>query len=194
MRRLKLVNLTKNDVVLVLFGDNDIGINSPRKIVGRGLFRTIPFWGKLLLILKNHARILNWLYLETVEYRFTDLEINSDLLSNTINDYSIIGEYLKSLNSRVCFLLQPNLYTKVPISEFEVRLKSTYPKHWEKTVVSGYQTLRNSLNAKSDFVDISDIFNNRPSAYFLDWAHVNSSGNEIIAEEMLKVLKDKELI
>ena len=194
MRRLKLVNLTKNDVVLVLFGDNDIGINSPRKIVGRGLFRTIPFWGKLLLILKNHARIFNWLYLETVEYRFTDLEINSDLLSNTINDYSIIGEYLKSLNSRVCFLLQPNLYTKVPISEFEVRLKSTYPKHWEQTVVSGYQTLRNSLNAKSDFVDISDIFNNRPSAYFLDWAHVNSSGNEIIAEEMLKVLKDKELI
>ena len=61
-------------------------------------------------------------------------------------------------------------------------------------MVSGYQTLRNSLNAKSDFVDISDIFNNRPSAYFLDWAHVNSSGNEIIAEEMLKVLKDKELI
>ena len=139
-------------------------------------------------------RIFNWLYLETVEYRFTDLEINSDLLSNTINDYSIIGEYLKSLNSRVCFLLQPNLYTKVPISEFEVRLKSTYPKHWEQTVVSGYQTLRNSLNAKSDFVDISDIFNNRPSAYFLDWAHVNSSGNEIIADEMFKVLKDRELI
>ena len=194
LRRLKLISLAKDDVVLVLFGDNDIGINSPRKIVGRGVFHAIPYWGKLLLILKNNARIFNWLFLETVEYRFTDLEINPDLLSDTINDYLLIGEYLKSLNIRVCFLLQPNLYTKVPISEFEARLRSTYPKHWEQTVVSGYQTLRNSLNTKADFVDISDVFDNRSGAYFLDWAHVNSSGNKIIADEMFKVLKDRELI
>ncbi|NDA37501.1 MAG: SGNH/GDSL hydrolase family protein, partial [Acidimicrobiia bacterium] len=31
LRRLKLVNISANDVVLVLFGDNDIGINAPRK-------------------------------------------------------------------------------------------------------------------------------------------------------------------
>ena len=44
LRRLKLVSLAKNDIVLLLFGDNDIGINSPRKLVGRGLFKLIPFW------------------------------------------------------------------------------------------------------------------------------------------------------
>ena len=194
LRRIKLLNLSKSDVVLVLFGDNDIGINSPRKIVGRGIFRAIPFWGKLLLVLKSHSKILNWIFLETVEYKYTDSETNASLLGNTISRYLQMGEYLKSLNIPVCFLLQPNLYTKVPTSEDEIRLKSTYPKHWEQIVVSGYQTLRDSLRTKADFLDISKVFNDKSGAYFLDWAHVNSIGNEIIASEMFNVLNDRELI
>jgi hypothetical protein len=194
LRRIKLSNLSKSDVVLVLFGDNDIGINSPRKIVGRGIFRVIPFWGKLLLVLKSHSRILNWIFLETVEYKYTDLESNASLLCNTISSYLQMGEYLKSLNIPVCFLLQPNLYTKVPTSEDEIRLKSTYPRHWEKTVVSGYQVLRDSLESDSRFLDVSDLFNNKSGSYFLDWAHVNSIGNEIISSVMFNVLKERGLI
>ena len=194
LRRIKLSNLSESDVVLVLFGDNDIGINAPRKIVGRGIFRAIPFWGKLLLVLKSHLKILNWIFLETVEYKYTDLETNAYLHSNTISNYSQIGEYLKSLNIPVCFLLQPNLYTRVPTSDDEIRLKSTYPKHWAKTVISGYQILRDSLGSDSCFLDISDLFNDKSGAYFLDWAHVNSIGNEIIASEMFNVLNDRELI
>jgi hypothetical protein len=194
LRRIKLSNLSKSDVVLVLFGDNDIGINSPRKIVGRGIFRVIPFWGKLLLVLKSHSRILNWIFLETVEYKYTDLESNASLLCNTISSYLQMGEYLKSLNIPVCFLLQPNLYTKVPTSEDEIRLKSTYPRHWEKTVVSGYQVLRDSLESDSRFLDVSDLFNDKSGSYFLDWAHVNSIGNEIISSVMFNVLKERGLI
>jgi lysophospholipase L1-like esterase len=194
LRRIKLLNLSKSDVVLVLFGDNDIGINSPRKIVGRGIFRVIPFWGKLLLVLKSHSRILNWIFLETVEYKYTDLETNASLLGNTISNYLQIGEYLKSLNIPVCFVLQPNLYTKVPTSEDEIRLKSTYPKYWEQIVVSGYRTLRDSLESDSCFLDISDLFNDKSGSYFLDWAHVNSIGNEVISSVMFNVLRGRELI
>ena len=194
MKRLKLVNLSKGDVVVVLFGVNDVGINSPRKMIGRGAFRLIPFWGKLLNVLKNNVRICKWLFLETVEYRFTDLETNPDALNKTIKDYLCICEYLKSLDIRVCFLLQPNIYTKVPNNEFEVRLKSTYPKHWEQTVASGFRVLRGSLKDQADFLDISSVFNKKTGSYFLDWAHVNTPGNEIIADEMFKVLKSNDLI
>jgi lysophospholipase L1-like esterase len=194
LRRIKLLNLSKSDVVLVLFGDNDIGINSPRKIVGRGIFRAIPFWGKLLLVLKSHSKILNWIFLETVEYQYTNSETNASLLGNTISNYLQIGEYLKSLNIPVCFVLQPNLYTKVPTSEDEIRLKSTYPKHWEQIVVSGYRTLRDSLESDSCFLDISDLFNDKSGSYFLDWAHVNSIGNEVISSVMFNVLRGRELI
>ena len=194
LRRLKLVSLAKNDIVFFLFGDNDIGINSPRKLAGRGLFKLIPFWGKLVLISKNYSMVFKWLFLETVEYRFTDLETNPDLLKKTVKDYCQISDYLKSLGMRACFLLQPNLYTKVPINEFEFRLKSTYPKHWERTVVSGFKVLRESLKDKTDFLDITSVFDNKSGSYFLDWAHVNSSGNKIIADEMFKVLKTRELI
>jgi len=194
LRRLKLVNISANDVVLVLFGDNDIGINAPRKIAGRGVFRYVPLWGKLLLILKSHSRIVKWIYLETVVYQFTDFDLNTALLDGTISDYSKFGEYLRSLNIRVCFLLQPNLYTKVPVNKFEVLLKATYPEHWERTVVSGYRTLRESLKNEKDFVDISEVFNGEPDSYFLDWAHVNSLGNEILAEKMFQVLKNRGLI
>jgi len=194
LRRLKLVSLAKSDIVLFLFGDNDIGINSPRKLVGRGLFKLIPFWGKLVLVSKSYSSVFKWLFFETVEYRFTDLETNPDLLKKTIEDYLCICEYLKSLDIRVCFLLQPNLYTKVPINEFEVRLKSTYPKHWERTVTSGFKMLQDSLKDKADFLDISSVFDNKSGSYYLDWAHVNSLGNKIIADEIFKVLKTKELI
>ncbi len=194
LRRLKLVSLANDDIVLFLFGDNDIGINSPRKLVGRGIFKLIPFWGKLLLVSKSHSRIFKWLFFETVEYRFTDLETNPDLLRKTIEGYLLIGDYLKNLNIHVCFLLQPNLYTKVPINEFEVRLKSTYPKHWERTVASGFKMLQDSLKDKADFLDISSVFDNKSGSYYLDWAHVNSLGNKIIADEMFKVLKHRELI
>ena len=94
----------------------------------------------------------------------------------------------------MCFLLQPNLYTKVPINEFEFRLKSTYPKHWERTVATGFKVLRESLKDKAGFLDISSVFDNNSGSYYLDWAHVNSSGNKILADEMFKVLKTKELI
>ncbi len=194
LRRLKLVSLANDDIVLFLFGDNDIGINSSRKLVGRGIFKLIPFWGKLLLVSKSHSRIFKWLFFETVEYRFTDLETNPDLLRKTIEGYLLIGDYLKNLNIHVCFLLQPNLYTKVPINEFEVRLKSTYPKHWERTVASGFKMLQDSLKDKADFLDISSVFDNKSGSYYLDWAHVNSLGNKIIADEMFKVLKHRELI
>jgi hypothetical protein len=194
LRRLKLVNLSTGDVVLVLFGDNDVGINSPRKMTIRGVFRLIPFWATLLSGLKNKVKICKWLFLETVEYRFTDLETNPDVLNKTIEDYLHICEYLKNLNIRVCFLLQPNIYTKVPTNDFEYRLKSTYPKHWEQTVVSGFRILQGSLNDQVDFLDISSVFNNKTGSYFLDWAHVNTPGNKIIADEMFKVLKNKELI
>jgi lysophospholipase L1-like esterase len=194
LRRLKLVSLAKDDIVLFLFGDNDIGINSPRKLVSRGVFKLIPFWGNLLLVSKSHSRMFKWLFFETVEYRFTDLETNPDLLRKTLEDYFRIWEYLKSLNICVCFLLQPNIYTKEPINEFEHRLKSTYPKHWERTVASGFKMLQDSLKDKADFLDISSVFDNKSGSYYLDWAHVNSSGNKIIADEMFKVLKHKELI
>ena len=194
LRRLKLVSLAKNDIVLFLIGDNDIGINSPRKLVGRGLFKLIPFWGKLVLVSKSYSMVFKWLFFETVEYRFTDLETNPDLLKKTVEDYCQISDYLKSLDIRACFFLQPNLYTKVLLNEFEFRLKLTYPKHWERTVVSGFKVLRESLKDKTDFLDISSVFDNKSGSYFLDWAHVNSSGNKIIADEMFKVLKTKELI
>jgi len=194
MKRLKLADLSTDDVVLVLFGDNDVGINSPRKMTVRGVFRLIPYWAKLLNIFKNKVKICKWLFLETVEFRFTDLESNPDVLNKTVEDYQRVSDYLKSLNIRVCFLLQPNIYTKVPTNDFEHRLKSTYPKHWDQTVASGFRVLRELLKNQADFLDMSSIFNNKNGSYFLDWAHVNTPGNEIIAGEMFKVLKSKELI
>jgi hypothetical protein len=54
--------------------------------------------------------------------------------------------------------------------------------------------LQDSLKDKADFLDISSVFDNKSGSYYLDWAHVNSLGNKIIADEIFKVLKTKELI
>lgn len=193
-RRLRLIEISQNDIVVILFGDNDIGINAPRKLVGRGMFKNVPFWGEFLSVFRARSKIIDWLFLETVEQVFTDLKENPDLLSGTIQTYYEIADFLKARKVKFIFLLQPNLYTKKSENSFENWLKNTYPKHWESIVLAGYNIFMNELSEDENFETATDIYDSYEESYYLDWAHVNSRGNEIIAERMLDSLLDRGLL
>ena len=194
LRRMQAIEMQSGDVVVVLFGDNDIGINSPRKLVGKSVFKRIPLWGELLSVFRNKSKITDWLYLETVEFVFTDLKANPKLLNGTINTYHEIVEFLRAKNVQTVFVLQPNLYTKNAHTLFEAWLKDTYPKHWENVVLDGYLVLKDALGADKSFEFLTDIFDGIDFSNYLDWAHLNSDGNEIIATKIFQILNDRRLI
>ena len=194
LRRMQAIEMQSGDVVVVLFGDNDIGINSPRKLVGKSVFKRIPLWGELLAVFRNRSRITDWLYLETVEFVYTDLKANPNLLNRTVKTYHQIVEFLQTINVQTVFVLQPNLYTKNVHTSFEVWLKDTYPKHWENVVLDGYLVLKDALGADKNFEFLTDIFDDSDFSNYLDWAHLNSEGNEVIAMKILQILSDRRII
>lgn len=52
----------------------------------------------------------------------------------------------------------------------------------------------NELSEDENFETATDIYDSYEESYYLDWAHVNSRGNEIIAERMLDSLLDRGLL
>jgi len=194
MKRLRLTDISQNDIIVFLFGINDVGINLPSKLVGKGLFRKIPFWCEATSLLRDRSRIVDWLYLKTVAQVFTDLKANPEILNSTITTCYEIVNFLKSKNIEFFFILQPNLYTKKTKNVFENWLRESYPKHWENVVLTGYTVLQKEFSEDKNFEMAIDIFDWHHVPCYLDWAHVNSLGNEIIAQRILNLLLDRGML
>jgi len=194
MKRLRLTDISQKDIVVFLFGINDVGINLPSKLVGKGLFKKIPFWCEATSLLRNKLRIVDTLFLKTVAQVFTDLEANPDVLNRTIGTCYEIVDFLKSKSIEFVFILQPNLYTKKTKNLFENWLRESYPKHWETVVLTGYKVLQKEFCEDKNFETAIDIFDSSHDSYYLDWAHVNSLGNKIIAQSIFNLLLDREML
>ena len=194
MKRLRLTDISQKDIVVFLFGINDVGINLPSKLVGKGLFKKIPFWCEATSFLRDRSRIVDELFLKTVAQVFTDLKANPEILNRTIGTCYEIVDFLKSKSVEFVFILQPNLYTKKTKNLFENWLRDSYPKHWETVVLTGYTVLQKEFCKVKNFETLIDVFNSSHDSYFLDWAHVNSLGNEIIAQSIFNVLLDRGML
>jgi len=194
LKRLHLIKLGQNDIVVFLFGDNDIGINLPRKLIGKGVVKKVPYFGEVMTLYGEKLKIVNQIYLKCFQLIYTDLTVNQDLLNNTIQKYDEIVEFLKTKNIGFVFLLQPNIFTKKSKNLFESWLINKYPTHWGSVVAAGYAELERRLCEDINFEIATDIFDSYPDSFYLDWSHVNSHGNEIIAQRILSSLLDRGLL
>ncbi len=194
LKRLHLIKLCQNDIVIFLFGDNDIGINLPKKLIGKSVIKKIPYFGQIITAYKEKLKIINQIYLKCFQQIYTDLTVNQDILNNTIQRYEEIAEFLKAKNVEFVFLLQPNLFTKKSKNLFESWLSDKYPTHWGTIVPAGYEVLERRLCKDKNFEIATDIFDNYDVSFYLDWSHVNSHGNEIIAQRTLSSLLARGLL
>ena len=94
-------------------------------------------------------------------------------------------------------LLQPNLFTtKCNFTDKDIVLakeycKKEYPKI-ETAFEIGYPKLIEAINELRNHgikaYNLSDIFCNKKDNIFLDYCHVNSKGNRIIVDNMVKII------
>ena len=194
LRRLKLVDLDQNDIVVFWFGDNDIGINLPRKLIGKSVMRKVPYSGEIVTLYKKKLEIMNQIYLKCFQQIHTDLTVSQGFLNNTIQKYDEITKFLKAKNINFIFFLQPNLFTKKSKNLFESWISDKYPAHWGTIVAGGYAVLEQRLCEDKNFELATNIFDNYSDSFYLDWSHVNSHGNEIIAQRILSSLLDRGLL
>jgi len=193
-RRLKTINLVCGDIAVFIFGGNDVGVNTSKKIQGKGLFGRIPFWGVTLKAIMHYSALAEMLFLKTTELIYTDIESNPEVLSRVEDTFTELANYLKKIDVAMLFVLQPNLFTKKFHNDYEKTLIAKYPKHWGNTVLAGYKVLKTQFENNTHVSFATHIFDDELVSPFLDWGHVNSTGNKIIAQHIFESLKERQII
>ena len=161
------------DVIIVLFGINDVGLDTYpmsemkilkviRKLGEYSLFfRTIhrqfarPSW-------KKHAR-------RTVRKKLRLLE--------NIFSWSI------SRNIGFRAILEPVLYQKRNLNNYETNLRKSFGQKLEYLYRFGYEEFLTGLNPTFTSSMIH-VFDRTSRSVFLDYAHINAVGTEILAAEI----------
>jgi len=191
IRRLDLSNV---GAVVCLFGDNEVGINAPRRWTPStdsqmiGVARRFVVGGASLSVFLRLLRD-KWYRLE-----YSDTRVDDSKLSRVYSSASTLADWLRDCGCPLVLLLQPNLFTKSRHSSEERQMIASYPTHWEKVVREGFDHFRSLFATRSDFSDISDAFDDLNPGPFLDWAHVNSDGNRRIAERIIQELHARQIL
>jgi len=85
--------------------------------------------------------------------------------------------------------------TQKDVEEVLAVSEKAFP-HIELAFSFGYQALRKTVGALQDegisSYDLSEIFAGKTRSIFLDWAHVNSVGNKVIAEAIATIILSSE--
>jgi hypothetical protein len=91
-------------------------------------------------------------------------------------------------------VLQPNLYTLLTKSAYEKKLERRFSRDLKTLIIDAYKNYEVWIKTVPYGVSATHIFDNAPAQVFLDWAHVNARGNELIAKFIFEELKKRNLI
>ncbi len=161
--------LKKNDVVVILFGDNDVG--------WQHYYLHEPFLLKVIRNLRKYSHLLGWIYFELSTQR--KLKAGITAAHDTAARLAQLSLHLNSINIRHNFLIQPNIYTKKPLNKYESEIISRFGVDFSQIVSSAYgfyDQLR-----KHPFISATNLMDNTVDSVYLDWGHTNAIGNELIA-------------
>ena len=119
-------------------------------------------------------------------------KINLNQIKASVDDYNYRKKIIKKLcnqnNLKCVFLIQPHFYTTSGLnSKLDKKLKKsiveTFPQ-LKYVVQKGYEILLEN----DDVYDLTKIYNNQ-NEIFVDDAHTNKFGSEILGKEIMKIIK-----
>jgi lysophospholipase L1-like esterase len=137
----------------------------------------------------NHNDANNEIVLNRKEYHKVSLDVINIYLSNLelINKISC-GRFI------AMFYWQPIIYDKNNLTEYERRQRCSDSIDFYKTVYTMVKT-KAPLFDGYHFYNISDIFKDNTKPIFIDYCHLNETGNKIIAyriaDDILKFIQNK---
>jgi lysophospholipase L1-like esterase len=162
-------SLCERDIVIFLFGVNDIGwkyFYSNQNI----FLKVIRNFGKVSLC-------FSWLYYElSANIRKSNAELAAH---RTINQLEDVSDFLNTRKLSHKFIIQPNIYTKQNTNNYEDQIVLKFGAELNDTVLHAYRVFKNCQHPPC--VSASHIIDNTETSVYLDWAHTNAEGNKLIA-------------
>lgn len=117
--------------------------------------------------------------------------------SATLDNYEQNVRMVKTLGSEygvtVLAFWQPALiYGQKPLVSYEQRLRDLSPRFSFQNLAPIYDEARRRSAATRDFVFLGDIFDKSREALYLDWVHLNPTGNQAAARAMAEYVAPQE--
>ena len=187
------LSLKTGDVVIVYFGVNDSKLDVYLQEAKKP-FRFIPGYTKLLgfLRIKLKLRVAEWIWLETVKPAVRTLK-NAE--SNAQDVEVVLNEmHQLALKAEATFfaLLQPNVFTKKSYSKRDLEIHNR-SKINPRIVKIQYNEYIKRLSKYPWFRPITDAVDSHPRTPYLDWCHLDSSGNNLVAKSIFSLIKRRNL-
>jgi lysophospholipase L1-like esterase len=181
----------KEDVVVIYFGDNDSGWLD---------HKSQKYAQEIIWLPTRVLRALAEIGLETARWMYGELsplsfrKFSSAAVNHTVDSLISAHEYCQSKGAHMVAILQPNLYTLRTKSQFEIQLEKRFAIDVRSLVLDAYRRYEEWVKETPYAVSATHIFDNAPAPVFLDWAHVNARGNEIIAKFIFEELQRREML
>jgi len=181
----------KDDIVVFYFGDNDSGWIDHRS--GKPSEQLIWLPVRVLRALSDLGyETAKWMYGEFAPRSFR--KFSRQAVRETINALNLAFEHCSSKGAHMVAILQPNIYTLRTKSDYEKKLERRFSQDIRTLISNSFKDYEEWVKTVPFGVSATHIFNNAPSSVFLDWAHVNARGNELIAKFIFEELKKRNLI
>jgi hypothetical protein len=186
-----VTDISEDDVVAIYFGDNDAGWfdHKSQKCAQEIVWLPIRI---LRALSELGLETSNWLYGELSSYSFR--KFSRSAVAETITSLDAAREYCNSKGAHMVAILQPNLYTLRTKTQDDRRLEKRFSIDMRSLVLDAYRRYEEWVKETPYAVSATHIFDNAPAPVFLDWAHVNARGNEIIAKFIFEELQRRGML
>ena len=164
------------DTVILLFGVNDVGVDTYAKneSIPLKVFRRL---GEFSLLIRQLHRLIarrSWRThaIETARHKI--------LLITEIKDYFSLK------NIKFIPVLEPILHQKQRPNQYEQALRKSFGQKLEHLYGFGYREFTKQQKSNS-IQSLIHIFDQTSESVFLDQAHINATGTKILAIELNKI-------
>ena len=181
--------ITSGDVIVFFFGSNDSGWKINGKL--HDTFRS-PLLIITRMALGLRIEILNWLHGELAHLH--NKWCADFAFKKTVAELERAKKWADNNDLRFLVVLQPNLFVSRVISKYENSLIGRFSFFLRGQIEIAYPRYEEFVKHCGYGLSFTEIFTDLDHSVFLDWAHVNARGNEIIAENLFREIKKLRLI
>ena len=191
LNRIRLIqtlsDLGKGDVSIFLFGDNDCGTYLDQR--RHPLTRVIVL---LERVSDYGIEIFRWINGELSPILWRRRAIAS--ANKLLEQFEVVKYFCQSQGINLMCVLQPNLFTLNNNLDYAAGLKRASSREIKVSVETAYAVFEPWVIKNNYAVSATRIFDDASEMVYLDWAHLNARGNEILARFILDQLLGQKLL
>lgn len=188
-------DLTAEDVVIFYIGVNEAGVGFTQRDVPVQFIRKVPELGTALQKASSYSRVSDFLFRSFV---FGGVSVTEQSKIDAVNQLGqALGE-AQSIATRAGAkfvpILQANLFTKEPKSEYDEELGTMYGSALETVVTDIYERMADVVREYQFAGDATGVMNELEVSPYYDWHHVDEIGNQQIAAFIFDLLLKNDLL